>query len=157
MYRDYLTAIKSAPGGLVFNKATKIAMRHAVPLYVTPDPLFVTPDDPIATPVAWTVGQQHIESLPDRDMESTWVGSTCWLSSIQFTPQKQLGIIGRDVPTWSYSLYGFDKFNANYDSLSALQHASHPDGTPGGANELSSFDVLLKHKVKHPYVDTGIP
>lgn len=67
-YTDYLTAIKAAPLGSIFSKATNIAMRHAIPLYVTPD-TSITPDDPVATPVAWTVGQQHIESLPDYNLE----------------------------------------------------------------------------------------
>lgn len=155
-YPTYLTAIKAAPGGSAFDKATRIAMRHAVPLYVSPPASLVSWDDPVATPVAWTVGQQHIESMPDLDMGSNWVGSTCWLSSIQFTPQKQLGIIGRDVPTWSYSLYGFDKFAPTYTSLAQMQNAPHVDGSGGGDEQLSTFDILVRHKAKHPYANAGI-
>ena len=90
-YPQYLAAIKQVNNR--FNKATKIALRHAVPLYVAPPATYVTPDDPAATPVTWTVGQQHIEALPDVNSALSIYNANTFLSSIQFTTQKQLGIL----------------------------------------------------------------
>lgn len=154
-YPQYLAAIKQANNR--YNKATKIALRHAVPLYVAPYYTYVSPDDPMATPVAWTVGQQHIEALPDVNSALPIYNANTLLSSIQFTPQKQLGILSTfDAPTWGYSLYGFDQFNPTYTSLAQMQKAPHVDGSGGGDEQLSTFDVLVRHKAKHPYANAGV-
>ena len=154
LYPKYLAAIKE---GNRFKKATKIALRHAVPLYVAPYHTYVSPEDPMATPVTWTVGQQHIESVPDVNSALPIYNANTYLSSIQFTSQKQLGILSTfDAPTWGYSLYGFDQFNPTYTSLAQMQKAPHVDGSGGGDEQLSTFDVLVRHKAKHPYANAGI-
>ncbi len=37
-----------------------------------------------------------------------------------------------------------------------MQNAPHVDGSGGGDEQLSTFDVLVRHKAKHPYANAGI-
>lgn len=81
------------------------------------------------------VGQIHIESMPDGT-PGYGLEDTVYLSSVAFTPSKQFGFpqVGRN--TWTYSLFNFGNYQPDITDLSSI--------------DLSSYDVLVRHKEHHP-------
>lgn len=150
-WNDYLTAIKgaSASAQTYFAACNSIACRHIRPMYSRNDDL---EEGELTVPVAYTVGQQNIETLPDTDQTTSFVGKDVMLSSLAFTPAKQFNI-DFSSPTWSESLFHFDKYNNDYSSAYDLKIAPDLSGGYGPGWGLSSFDILLRHKAPHPDVN----
>lgn len=123
----------------LLNEITGLALRDSRPLYVAPDEDFATN----AQPVAYKVGQIQCETLPDSFQGSLgWVGYDIHLSSIAFTPSKQIGANDPTIPTFSYELFNFDRYSSDLSTYYDLS-----------SNGLSCYDVLVKHKKKHPLTD----
>ena len=141
-YDDYLTAIKEALP-TIFANADEIALRHTSPLYVR-DPNME--EDIVSTPVAYSIGQQHIESIPDGNQGGRTIGKEVYLSSLEFTPETQMDMQYLQ-PTFSYSLYNFHKKECDYATLKELKEAPALSSSMTG---LSAFDLMLRHKDKHP-------
>ena len=123
----------------LLSEITGLALRDSRPLYVAPDEDFATN----AQPVTYKVGQIQCETLPDSFQGPMgWVGYDIHLSSLAFTPSKQIGANNPTIPTFSYELFNFDKYPADLSTYYDLS-----------SNGLSCYDVLVKHKKKHPYAD----
>lgn len=119
----------------LLNEITGLALRDSRPLYTAPNEDFATN----APPVTYKVGQIECETLPDSFQGALgWVGYDIYLSSLAFTPSKQIGANNPTIPTFSYELFNFDKYPSDINSISAIE------------SDLSSYDVLLKHKQHHP-------
>ena len=141
-YDDYLDAIKEALPTF-FASADEIALRHTSPLYVR-DPNME--EGIVSPPVAYSIGQQHIESIPDGNQGGATIGKDVYLSSLEFTPASQMDMQYLQ-PTFSYSLYNFHKKDCDYATLDELKGAEPLSSEMTG---LSAFDILLRHKDKHP-------
>ena len=63
------------------------------------------------------------------------------LKSIGIVPHQQMGFAELNS-TNTFELYHFDKLSSDINSLSEIDEG-----------ELSSYDVLLKHKQPHPYAE----
>ena len=94
-------------------------------------------------PLAENVGVQWVESYPDandnvlrHELDEQY---DTFLSSVQFTPSKYYSTSPM-YGTWSYGLYDFSKLASTSMELTAIQES----------NDLSSYDVLIKHKGPHP-------
>lgn len=119
---------------------TGLALRDSRPLYIKPNEDFAAN----AQPVTYKVGQIQCETLPDSFQGPMgWVGYDIHLSSLAFTPSKQIGASNPSIPTFSYELFNFDRYPADLSTYYDLS-----------SNGLSCYDVLVKHKKKHPYADT---
>ena len=101
-----------------------------------PPPFFVPP-------LAENVGVQWVESYPDandnvlrHDIDGQY---DTFLSSVQFTPSKYYSTSPM-YGTWSYGLYNFSTLSSTSDDLSTIIDN----------NDLSSYDVVIKHKAPHP-------
>ena len=86
---------------------------------------------------------QWVESYPDandnvlrHDIDGQY---DTFLSSVQFTSSKYYSTSPM-YGTWSYGLYNFSTLSSTSDSLSAIMDR----------NDLSSYDVVIKHKGPHP-------
>lgn len=104
-----------------------------------PPPFFVPP-------LAENVGVQWVESYPDandnelrHNLDEQY---DTFLSSVQFTPSKYYNTAPM-YGTWSYGLYNFSTLSSTSDELSTIIDN----------NDLSSYDVLIKHKATHPKAD----
>lgn len=137
-YQDIITAVQN------WMSVDEIRLLESRPIYAPFDDIEEQEDIP---PVAYNVGQQTIESYPDSDSNSLVPSGVdlaiYYLSSIAFTPAKYFGFQNPDTPTWSYSLYDFNKLDSTADDLSSIQQRE----------DLSSYDVLVKHKAPHPRAD----
>lgn len=132
-FNQFLTAIKNTPGAApLFANMDEISLRWSSPIYVQKSEL---EDKQYTKPVSYTIGQQCIESIPDGNQSANSIGKDIYLSSIQLTPSTQFNTL--NTPTWSYSLYNF--------------HKKSPDIYNISVSELSSYDILLKHKFEHPH------
>lgn len=132
--KDSLTNLVRSACPLL-NEITGLALRDSRPLYTAPNEDFATN----AQPVTYKVGQIECETLPDSFQGALgWVGYDIYLSSLAFTPSKQIGANNPTIPTFSYELFNFDKYPSDINSISAIE------------SDLSSYDVLLKHKQHHP-------
>lgn len=148
-YDDYLTAIQQALPAF-FSSADEIALRHTSPLYVR-DPNME--EDIVSPPVAYSIGQQHIESIPDGNQGGRTIGKDVYLSSLEFTPASQMDMQYLQ-PTFSYSLWNFHRKDCDYDTLDELKEAAPLSSTMYG---LSAFDILLRHKDDHPEGTSSSP
>ena len=123
----------------LLNEITGLALRDSRPLYVAPDEDFAAN----AQPVTYKVGQIQCETLPDSFQGPMgWVGYDIHLSSLAFTPSKQIGANDPKIPTFSYELFNFDRYPSDLSTYYDLS-----------SKGLSCYDVLVKHKKKHPYAD----
>lgn len=138
-YQDYLDAINRA-SAVTYDG---IALRHTCALYVRVE---VPEGETPAKPVTYTIGQQHIESIPDSNQAEGLVSKSIYLSSVATTPGSQLNM-GEWSPTFSYSLYNFHKKDCDYATLDELKEAPALSSSMTG---LSAFDLLLRHKDEHP-------
>ena len=99
--------------------------------------------------LSYTVGTQHVAMLPDAYVNRDEPDQLVWknalmdvrLKSIGIVPQEQMGFSGLNS-TNTFELYNFDKLSSDIDSVGEIDK-----------NELSSYDVLLKHKKPHPYAE----
>jgi len=94
-------------------------------------------------PLAENVGVQWVETYPDandnvlrHDIDGQY---DTFLSSVQFTPSKYYNTAPM-YGTWSYGLYNFSTLSSTSDDLSTIMDR----------NDLSSYDVVIKHKGPHP-------
>lgn len=94
-------------------------------------------------PLAENVGVQWVESYPDsndnvlrHDIDGQY---DTFLSSVQFTPSKYYNTSPM-YGTWTYGLYNFSTLSSTSDDLSTIMDR----------NDLSSYDVVIKHKAPHP-------
>lgn len=137
-FDDYKTYINSA-----LNKEwDSIALRHTVPVYIGESALGYF----AKRPVAYTIGQQHIETVPDGNCAYSSIDKDIYLSSLEFTPASQMNM-QLIRPTFSSSLYNFHKKDCDYATLDELKEAEPLSTEMKG---LSAFDILLRHKDKHP-------
>lgn len=143
-----LGAIKSAQPALR-TKLTRIRFVGQFPMYDNYDALEGTNYD--LPPVAFNVGQQTIESLPDAAQDQESQLSVTELSSIEFTPAHSWGFPSGNQATWGYSLFNFARYAS--DSLSTV----YDEETHRYVPELSAYDILLKHKHPHSKSNTGNP
>ena len=97
--------------------------------------------------LSYTVGTQHVAMLPDAYVniggepdQQVWTNAQMdvKLKSIGIVPQQQMGF-PKLQNTNTFELYNFDKLSSDINSLSEIDEG-----------ELSSYDVLLKHKQPHP-------
>ena len=134
-YQDIITAVQN------WMSVDKIRLLESRPIYAPFDDIEEQEDIP---PVAYNVGQQTIETYPDSNNDQLVPSGTelsiHYLSSLAFTPAKYFGFQNPDTPTWSYSLFDFNKLESTADDLSSIQQRE----------DLSSYDVLVKHKAPHP-------
>jgi len=101
--------------------------------------------------LSYTVGTQQVDMLPDAyiDIGNTDEGGKVYavgemnvkLKSIGIVPPQQMGF-DKLHSTNTIELHHFDKLSSDIESLSEI-----------GEGELSSYDVLLKHKKPHPYAE----
>lgn len=146
--QQLVNAIKEAQPALR-TKLTKIRFVGQFPMYDNYDALEDTNYD--LPPVAFNVGQQTIESLPDAAQDQESQLSVTELSSIEFTPAHSWGFRSGNQATWGYSLFNFARYAS--DSLSTVYDPETHRDVP----ELSAYDVLLKHKHPHSKSDSGNP
>ena len=100
--------------------------------------------------LSYTVGTQHVAMLPDAYIsigdgepeQQVWTNALMdvKLKSIGIVPREQMGFAELQN-TNTFELYHFDKLSSDIESLSEIE------------DELSSYDVLLKHKQPHPYAE----
>lgn len=154
-YDIYLDAIKNSSGAaaLLFADVTSIVCRYESAMYSREDDLDIGVN---TVPVAYTVGQQHIESIPDANQSSNSVGKDVFLSSFEFTPAKQYNV-EFSIPTFSYSLFNFDRLESDYGTIEELSAANDLSGNPPSEDSLSAFDILIRHKQEHPLASEGEP
>ena len=95
--------------------------------------------------LSYTTGTQYVAMLPDAYVDKdgdpeqqVWSNAQLdlKLKSIGVVPRQQMGFATLR-PTNTFELYNFDKLASDIDALDEI-------------DELSSYDVLLKHKRPHP-------
>lgn len=100
--------------------------------------------------LSYTVGTQHVAMLPDAYVnidgepeQQVWTNAQMdvKLKSIGIVPREQMGFAELQN-TNTFELYNFDKLSSDIENLSEIDE-----------DELSSYDVLLKHKQPHPYAE----
>ena len=98
--------------------------------------------------LSYTVGTQYVGMLPDSSVNIQTIDEGAYvypigamdvcLKSIGIVPPKQMGF-SKVYPTNTFELYHFDKLSSDINSLDEIEEG-----------ELSSYDVLVKHKKPHP-------
>ena len=102
--------------------------------------------------LSYTVGTQYVSMLPDSFVNHDNIAEgevVLWtnalmdvkLKSIGVVPDRQMGFYSLDS-TNTFELYHFDQLSSDINRLGEISQ-----------NELSSYDVLVKHKKKHPKTD----
>lgn len=91
--------------------------------------------------MAQNIGGQFCESYPDASVNGVM---NCkyfdtYLSSLIFVPSKYYNL-DSNSGTWAWELFNFNLLSSTSDSLSSIIDN----------NDLSSYDVLVKHKARHP-------
>ena len=100
--------------------------------------------------LSYTVGTQYVAMLPDSYVDRNNAdGEHVWSNALMDLKLKSIGVVPRQQmgfaelrPTNTFELYNFDKLSSDIESLSEIDEG-----------ELSSYDVLLKHKRPHPYAE----
>ena len=128
---------------------TKVRFVGQYPMYVNRD--YSEGENYDLPPVAFNVGMQTIESMPDAAQGYDHELSVTELSSIEFTPANSWGFESGNAATWGYSLFNFARYAS--DSLSTV----YDEETHRYVPELSAYDILLKHKHPHSKANSGNP
>ena len=101
--------------------------------------------------LSYTVGTQYVAMLPDAyvNRDGDEPEQQAWTNALMDVKLKSIGIVPRQQMGFSvlnstntFELYNFDKLSSDIESLSEIDE-----------EELSSYDVLLKHKQPHPYAE----
>ena len=101
--------------------------------------------------LSYAVGTQHVAMLPDSyvNLDVDEPEQKVWTNALMDIKLKSIGIVPRQQMgfpelqnTNTFELYNFDKLSSDIESLSEISEG-----------ELSSYDVLLKHKQPHPYAE----
>lgn len=100
--------------------------------------------------LSYTVGTQYVDMLPDsyvdRNNAQAEGGEHVWSNALMDLKLKSIGVVPREQmgfaelrSTNTFELYHFDKLSSDISSLDEIEEG-----------ELSSYDVLVKHKKPHP-------
>ena len=148
---NIVQALKRMPvyGQAYFSTLEDVALRGEWQLYQYNNNLSAD-DGEVCPQTSYTLGALEVQLAPDADY-----GYYSRLSSTSLVPPQQYGYLN-GTPTYNVQLYNFDKFKSTYSDVDDMSAASKPDGSgQEGKNYLSSFDVLLRHKARHPWALAG--